>query len=268
MAKATKVYAQPGDDAFEPVVYVTNQKQVKLVSIQGDWVEVQGSIYENARGFSNIYIERSYQSFWLPIHYTNIPPNYHLEFTWEDFDVESNLWDNEQKDLVKQNLETKDQVNYWKDFYKAKDVFRAKPPQHEPNSSVYAKFIDNYQLCIKDRALLILSLVNQIRPDFLLNLITKAKKYPDLGGVTGQNFKGFLPTGETFLFLMAGRDAYKRHEVMDFLFTKSVLMQEGWITLLNALPGEPLMSGVLGFHPEQITVLLELQRDTELIKTL
>ncbi|WP_299453933.1 hypothetical protein [uncultured Microscilla sp.] len=267
LAKATKVYAQPGDDAFEPVVYVTDQKHLRLISTQGDWVEVQGSIHEKARGFSNIYLERSYQSFWLPIDHTNIPKNYHLDFTWQEFETDSDAWTIEQIDLVRQNLEQKDTVKYWRDFYKARNILLAEPPQHTPNGSAYAKFIDDYQLCIKDRALLILSLVNQIRPDFLLNLIVRAKKYPDLGGVTGQNFKGFLPTGETFLFLMGGRDAHQRHEMMNFLFTKSILMQEGWVNLLSALPGEPLMSGVLGFHPEQIPVLLDLQTNPELINS-
>lgn len=266
-AKATKVYFEPDDTQEQKEVYVTNQKHFKLLSKRGDWVEVQGNIYEKARGFSNIYLERSYQSFWLPIHHTNIPKNYHLDFTWQEFDIGGDAWTVEQIDLVRQNLEQKDVVKYWRDFYEVRNILLAEPPEHAPDSSAYAKFIDDYQLCIKDRALLILSLVNQIRPDFLLNLIVRAKKYPDLGGITGQNFKGFLPTGETFLFLMGGRDAHQRHEMMDFLFTKSVLMQEGWVNLLSALPGEPLMSGVLGFHPEQIPVLLDLQANPELIKS-
>lgn len=249
----------------EKYTYITlTDEPFELITIKGEWAKVKGRKYVLAKETENVWVPvGNYLDFWLAVAHTNIPSNYHMDFTWDDYTLLSKSWSEEQKKLITANLKRKDRVNYWNKFYTEQDIKKATPPVLDLENSPYAHFIEEYQLGMQDRALLILTLVNQVRPDFLLPLIQRSKNYPDLGGTSGQNFKGFLPTGETYLFLMAGRDTYKRQEMIEFLAKDSVLMKEGWVSLLNALPGEPFLSGVLGFHPEQVPVLLDLQHTFE-----
>ena len=66
---------------------------------------------------------------------------------------------------------------------------------------------------------------------------------PEIGGTHGQNFRGFLPTGKTALFLLAGNDyEYMRHVLplfdADHIFSKKKIL---WLEELSA--GEPFFHG-------------------------
>jgi len=79
----------------------------------------------------------------------------------------------------------------------------------------------------------------------------------EMGGVknTG-NHRGFLPTGETALFIIAGDDIESRLEVQRLLNGESRLVQEGVIYLEAVKEGEPPMSGRLVITPEWLSKLL------------
>ncbi|NJL46813.1 MAG: hypothetical protein HC929_04025 [Leptolyngbyaceae cyanobacterium SM2_5_2] len=59
-----------------------------------------------------------------------------------------------------------------------------------------------------------LTLVPWIQPHFFDRLIQdalpEAGDYPQLGGLRGRQHRGFLPTGDTALFLLAGEDIEAR----------------------------------------------------------
>ena len=66
---------------------------------------------------------------------------------------------------------------------------------------------------------------------------------PEIGGVHGQNFRGFLPTGKTAVFLLAGQDYEHQQRVLqlfdaDYLFSKKKIL---WIEELAS--GEPFFHG-------------------------
>lgn len=201
-------------------------------------------------------IEHKVKEAWLPVEYINAPPNYCPDFSWQDYETKTEHWTEAQKELVRENLQLKDQAAFWLKFYTEQDLRQVSPPTLDTNNSPYAQFVEHYQLGVEDRALLALTIANQIRPDYLLGLIERSRLYPDLGGVSGRGFKGFIPTGETYLFLMAGRNIFLRGLLMEYLLERSTLVKEGLVGVVNALPGEPFFSGILGFHPEKIPALL------------
>ena len=245
----------PGADA--PLVL--DQNGFEFVETKGDWAKVVAHFYERISPQDFYHTQTGWrETVWLAQKYTNIPPNYHPRFTWDDFHAYSETWSDAQQELISNHLKHQEEVLFWEELYTTQDLTLIAPPTHDPEDSPYAQFIFQFQLGMRDRALLVLSLVNQVQPDFLLPLIQKTKEYPDLGGATGQNFNGFVPTGETYLFLMAWRDTFKRQALIEFLVQESVLVQEGWVSLSEVLPGEPVFSGALGFHPEQIAFLLNL----------
>nr|WP_290939708.1 hypothetical protein [Haliscomenobacter sp.] len=80
----------------------------------------------------------------------------------------------------------------------------------ENNNSSFSEFIQQNQLAAEDTLLLTIALAPHLNPQFLDTIIQESLPqpgdFPQIGGVRGKNFRGFLPTGETALFLLAGDD--------------------------------------------------------------
>ncbi len=132
------------------------------------------------------------------------------------------------------------------------------PPDLSGHADACATFILDRGLQPADRLLLMLALAPQLSPSFLDDTIGQALgqagDFPQLGGVKGKAFRGFLPTVETALFLLAGRDVEARLQ---------------WLGRLPALPvfrtalrrgevptGEPPTAAVLSVLPDCAELLL------------
>jgi hypothetical protein len=239
---------------------VSADADFELLEFRKEWVLVEGVTYgfdQQKEVYSSIGLDR----YWLPLRHTNIPHEYFLDFTWEDLQTYGKGWSESQKDLIKQNLELKDRVAFLHELFDTENIKMLSPPRLDEVNSVYTQFVKNHNLVFEDRLLLILTLINHIQPDFLLRLKVFINDYPDLGGATGQTFQGFLPTIDTFVFLLGGRDMAKRYEALRFLQRESVLLQEEWVVCADALPGEPVFSGVVGLHPDKVLELLDLEKN-------
>lgn len=108
-------------------------------------------------------------------------------------------------------------------------------------------FINENKLYAEEAILLLLALAPHVRPELFDAAIDSKMNgsgdFPKIGGVRGRNFRGFMPTGETALFLLTGGDELRRQEVME-LFSPDHLFAEKKIVWLEDLPpGEPAMSG-------------------------
>lgn len=120
--------------------------------------------------------------------------------------------------------------------------------------------IDNFirQHFLKDSeiTILLIALAPHIQADFydtvIQGNIERAGDFPQIGGTRGKNFRGFLPTGETALFLLAGDNMEKRMEVQE-LFSEDHLFAQKQILWLEEVPeGEPRMSGRIILTQEYI----------------
>jgi hypothetical protein len=105
----------------------------------------------------------------------------------------------------------------------------------------------NYKLSSNELMLILIALAPHLQPNFFDNIIQESLPqpgdFPQLGGSRGKNFRGFLPTGETALFLLAGDDLEKRMDVYE-LFSEDHLFAKKRILWLEEVPeGEPRMSG-------------------------
>ncbi len=127
-------------------------------------------------------------------------------------------------------------------------------PELKGPASVYAKFLKQFQVNDEERLILILSLQPFLAPGLLEKGVQAAGKdpgsFPDLGGVKSSRYNGMLPTGETVMFILAGKDLATRIRVglyfspQHFFYTKSILK-------LDETDGiEPETSGVLMLSPE------------------
>ena len=104
-------------------------------------------------------------------------------------------------------------------------------------------------LTVSEATLLLLASAPHIQPDLLdgalQSAMRQAGEFPQLGGIRpdGHNFRGFLPTGETALFLLGDDDYHERVEVRrlfdaDHFFNRKKIL---WLEQLP--PGEPALSG-------------------------
>ena len=84
---------------------------------------------------------------------------------------------------------------------------------------------------------------------------TYERGFPEFGGVKGRNHGGFIPTGETLLFLLTGTDLANRFELQQLFGGYHVFSLHKILTLEAPEEGEPLLSGVLRFSNELIDQL-------------
>jgi len=117
-------------------------------------------------------------------------------------------------------------------------------------------------ITFRERAIVMLALMPHVCPQVLDIFFVRNKNfdrpYTEFGGWKGLSHGGFLPTGETASFLVAGEDMEKRRDVIrmfqkdHWFYTQNILRLEG------TGEGEPLLSGQLRLSEEfLIRVLLD-----------
>ena len=130
------------------------------------------------------------------------------------------------------------------------------PPQIDINNSTYFRFLVDNNLNFEERLILILVLSTHISPNFLdsliQELISSSGEFPQIGGVRGKNFRGFLPTGETALFLLAGGELAKRFEIQKLFDSEHFFAKNQMLWLEEPPSGEPLMSGKIIISQEYV----------------
>lgn len=127
-------------------------------------------------------------------------------------------------------------------------------PEETEEPSVYSNFLNHYQLSVAERLVLILSLTPHIQPQVLDAFFTRNASYDrgftEFGGIRGKHHGGFLPTGETALFLLAGNDMEQRL-LHTTLFDAGHFFASHKILALDTVDRhEPRMSGVLSLSRE------------------
>lgn len=134
------------------------------------------------------------------------------------------------------------------------------PPALERHSSVYADLVLHWELNVFERLALALTLAPAIRPDALdrlfgLNQHTD-RGFSEFGGVTDKAFSGFVPTGQTLNFLLAGNDPAWRLETMHILSPRHRFMAEQVTTLMPADPALPAWAGVYRLNEPWLAFLI------------
>ncbi len=122
------------------------------------------------------------------------------------------------------------------------------------------KNIKTQKLTTLERTVLLLALCPHIQSNLLDSIIQNKLQstgdFPQLGGVRGKNFRGFLPTGETVLFLTAGDDFEKTKEVHQIFDADHFFAQNHILWLEEAPDGEPKMSGRIILSQEYVELFL------------
>lgn len=141
-----------------------------------------------------------------------------------------------------------------KDLDKYETVQALLPPALE--ASDYADVVKQLGLGFEERLMLALCIAVHVRPqllDLFFHINSNFQRYfTEFGGMVPHERSGFLPTGETLVFLLGGSNVPERLKALALLSPDHVLFQQG-IVELTPRPNQPFANrqdGVLRLTPE------------------
>lgn len=95
--------------------------------------------------------------------------------------------------------------------------------------------------------LILVALAPHAAPELFDNTLQEKIKtpgdFPEIGGVRGKNFRGFLPTGQTAVYLLAGDDWDKRQQVEQLFWSDKDFAKKKILWLEELPQSEPVLSG-------------------------
>ena len=128
------------------------------------------------------------------------------------------------------------------------------PPDLTGSDSYYAQFLRHYEMSVTERLLVVLALIPQIRPQLLDVLWSRneltGRGYTEFGGLYATPHGGFVPTGETAAFIIAGNDLPARFELARYFEGDHIFARHNILNLTPAAHGEARLGGVLTISQE------------------
>ncbi|MGD9928923.1 MAG: ATP-binding protein [Mangrovibacterium sp.] len=150
-------------------------------------------------------------------------------------------------------LRTRSLLNVQKET-RYRSVYDIPPPQLNGSVSVFAKFVKEHQLDFEERFLLVLALVPHVKPELLDMFLVKNEStqqiYTEFGGKRGKNHTGFIPTGETAMFILAGSDLSNRFSLQRCFDGRHKFSRENILWLEDIGKEEPVLSGAINLSQE------------------
>jgi len=129
------------------------------------------------------------------------------------------------------------------------DIHEITPPDLAKDKSEYASLVNRNAMDFNERLVLILAMIPHIRPNLLDLLFIRNKNldrgYTEFGGWQGKYHGGFLPTGETAAFILAGQDLARRFEVLELFEGGHFFSSEAILRIDRQSEDEPFLSGAL-----------------------
>lgn len=108
--------------------------------------------------------------------------------------------------------------------------------------------------------IVLLALIPHLLPDFFTEIIAdflqEGGELPEFGGIKGNHHRGIIPTGETALFVLSGKDLEKRSRMAQLLSSDSWLIKNNILSLEPVPETEPRCSGRLVLNEEASEYLL------------
>ncbi|PCI96275.1 MAG: AAA family ATPase [Flavobacteriales bacterium] len=140
-------------------------------------------------------------------------------------------------------------VSYLKQEGHEKNWMDIKPPDLSEVASPYGTKVKEWDLTLYERLALVLGITPHIQPEVLDVFFGKNQMYDrgftEFGGLVNDNHNGFLPTGQTFNFLVSGNDYSLRVEVQNALDKEGILIKEQVLDLGSTDSFIPNLNGVL-----------------------
>lgn len=122
-----------------------------------------------------------------------------------------------------------------------------------------SSFLIKHQVSGLELTVLLIALAPHVQPDLFDSAIESKIKgsgdFPKIGGTRGKNFRGFLPTGETAIFLLGGDDIQSRFYIQQLFSADHFFAKNKVLWLEDVPPGEPAMSGRIILSADYLELL-------------
>ena len=129
------------------------------------------------------------------------------------------------------------------------EIDSIKPPDLSFDFSVFANTVKTLKFNFEERLIVILSLAPHLRPQLLDVFFTKNatfdRGFSEFGGLKGDNFGGFLPTGETAAFILGGNNINSRIKLFEIFDSSHKFYRKKILRLDISKDNEPKLSGAL-----------------------
>ncbi|WP_223248729.1 ATP-binding protein [Thalassolituus oleivorans] len=124
------------------------------------------------------------------------------------------------------------------------------------DGSAFATFIEQHKPSFEEYIVLLLALVPHVMPGFLdtlfADLLPEKGRFAEFGGNRDNVNQLFQPTGETALYLLAGRDLNRRFLVQKLFSADHWLVKNTILYLQPAKPADPFFSGRIVLNPDYV----------------
>ena len=131
----------------------------------------------------------------------------------------------------------------------AQQIELVPPPDLTGDTSAFARLVHDYSMDAPERIVLLLALAPHLKPEALDFFFSKNKLYDrvytEFGGVQSQQHSGFLPTGETALFMLAGGNLEARIQLMALFDESHYFFRNNILRLEMTHSREPYLSGAI-----------------------
>lgn len=138
----------------------------------------------------------------------------------------------------------------------ADSIFEIEPPDLGDSTSPYAHFVRHYDISFAERIVVMLALIPHIHPQMLDVLWSRNEQtgrgFTEFGGLHGTSHGGFLPSGETAAFILAGDDLAIRFELARLFDGDHFFAHHNIVQLTPVAAGEPVLSGALTISQEYL----------------
>lgn len=130
------------------------------------------------------------------------------------------------------------------------------PPVLSGRESPYAEIVTRFKMNPAERLVVILAYLPHIRPDvldpFFIQNQSVQRRFTEFGGLVGLSHGGFLPTGETAMFMLAGDDINARLRYHHLFNADHFLYGHNILRLEHRHTEEPPLSAALHMSPEYV----------------
>lgn len=128
-----------------------------------------------------------------------------------------------------------------------------------PKEEWLEEYLLHSEVSLNERVVLMLALMPHIRPQLLDTFFIQNKNFDrpftEFGGIKGQMHGGFLPTGETAIFLISGTNVQKRFELLKLFQEDHFFAKKNILRIVKSEHNEPFLSGVLQISTEFLTLV-------------
>jgi hypothetical protein len=129
-------------------------------------------------------------------------------------------------------------------------------PDEDTPGAPYADVVRELAMSPAERLVLILCYLPHIRPEvldpFLIRNQALDRSFTEFGGLTGHSHGGFLPSGETAMFLLAGEEVEARLRYHDLFQPEHFLYRRNILQIHHGHQEEPPLSAALQLSPEYV----------------